>query len=646
MVWCAWAPDAFAGSAAGGAGHVNGIKVVSDKTEDVTSIEAILGWMIKPGISDREKGLAVWETVVKFRHQNPPPNEYLEFDRNVHDAVKTFNVYGYGMCCCASANIAELARAAGLEARGRIITSHSVPEVSWGGAWHLLDASLITWFPNARGDVASVDEIIESVTGWYAQNPAHRDNDGSLRQFMRGGGWRKGPAVLAASRFYDENGWLPARSHGWYSTMQEYDGKNNGFYEYGYSSGYRATFRLRAGESLTRNWSNRGLHVNMDGSGGTPCINDEVGKGELGYSPRYGDLAPGRIGNGTLLYRVPLSQKDWRSGAWSLDNVKTGAGISPMDRGRPAEATFRMQCPYVFLGGKIRLAGEAKGNGWLKVLLSTNNGLDWTEIKEINGKFNEEIDVKDKVFRRYDYYVRLAMAGDVAVAALEIENDIQHSQRALPALGQGPNAVTVHAGPAVNTVTAAPSLHQDIGNKNEKLSGFRPVLEGARHEGSVINSGGRGSVTFPVATPGDIRSVRFGGHFRADGNNQGVGLMLSFDGGRSWAEAGSVPGPYRGYCKYVEYDRVPPGARTVLVRYQLSGASILSLRADVDYWDTPDGRKPRSGAFPPFVVTYVYKDGAEKRVPLVVKQSPAKFSITCGSKPEMRSIIVEVPAGQ
>ena len=59
------------------AGHVNNIKVISDKIEDVTSIEALLDWISKPGMSDKAKGLAAWETVVKFRHQEPPPREYL-----------------------------------------------------------------------------------------------------------------------------------------------------------------------------------------------------------------------------------------------------------------------------------------------------------------------------------------------------------------------------------------------------------------------------------------------------------------------------------------------------------------------------------------------------------------------------------------
>ena len=47
------------------------------------------------------------------------------------------------MCCCAAADIEGLARYIGMPARGRIINNHSVPEVWYDDAWHLLDASLM-----------------------------------------------------------------------------------------------------------------------------------------------------------------------------------------------------------------------------------------------------------------------------------------------------------------------------------------------------------------------------------------------------------------------------------------------------------------------------------------------------------------------
>ena len=201
-------------------GVVSNVKVVSDKVEDVSSIEAWKASFIKPGMTDREKGVAVWETCVKFRQQDAPPREFLQASGTVQDPIKTFNVYGYGMCSCVSSNVEALARAAGLKARGWGISHHSVPEVWWDGDWHLLDASLINYFYDAGGDIASVEEIMASLAEWYKKHPELKGNDAELRKFMRNEGWKKGPTVLATSEFYDRNGWLPAATHGWYSTMQ------------------------------------------------------------------------------------------------------------------------------------------------------------------------------------------------------------------------------------------------------------------------------------------------------------------------------------------------------------------------------------------------------------------------------------------
>src|SRR3954466_1014132 len=162
----AWAPAILAlgtlcnAFCAEGAGVVSHVKVLSDKVEDVSSLEAWKKSFIKPGMTDQEKAVAVWKSVVMFRHQDSPPNEFLEED-NPHDPIKDFNVYGYGQCCCASANIENLARYAGLEARGWGIIAHSVPEIKWGGDWHMLDASLITYFPKNDGQLAGVSEIAQ-----------------------------------------------------------------------------------------------------------------------------------------------------------------------------------------------------------------------------------------------------------------------------------------------------------------------------------------------------------------------------------------------------------------------------------------------------------------------------------------------------
>src|SRR5262249_20675083 len=140
--------------------RVNNLKVLSDKVDDVTTVENVLTSFLKPGMTDEARARAIWAATVKYRHQAPPPDEGLAADWEAHDPVKVFNVYGYCMCCCSSALIEALNRADGREARGRILDGHSVPEVRYGGGWHMFDASLIARFPRpGEGTDASVDEI-------------------------------------------------------------------------------------------------------------------------------------------------------------------------------------------------------------------------------------------------------------------------------------------------------------------------------------------------------------------------------------------------------------------------------------------------------------------------------------------------------
>jgi hypothetical protein len=157
------------------AGRVNNLKVLSDKIDDVTTVENILRSFVRPGMSDEERSRALWTAAVKYRHQTIPPNEYLAADWEAHDPVKIFNVYGYCMCCCCSALVEALNRADGREARGRILNGHSVAEVRYGDAWHMFDTSLIAYFPRpGDGEIASVDEITTAVTPGGRSRPMSR----------------------------------------------------------------------------------------------------------------------------------------------------------------------------------------------------------------------------------------------------------------------------------------------------------------------------------------------------------------------------------------------------------------------------------------------------------------------------------------
>jgi hypothetical protein len=621
------------------------IQVLSDKVPDVSSMEAWKRSFLKPGMSDRDKALAAWRTTVMFQHQDNPPVEFLHNEAVVQDPIKMFNVYGYSFCSIASADVAALARYAGLKARGWAINGHSVPEVSWGGAWHMLDASLINYFPKRDGDIASVEEILAAVKDWYAQNPGYKGNEGKLRAFHQSGswtGWKKGPALLSRCPFYDATGWWPAKTHGWDATMQEYDGTYGKagkpfLYEYGYSQGYRVNIQLRPGERLTRNWSNKGLHVN--GKEGAPgCLTMKTGRDSLVYTPQYGDLAPGRIGNGTHEYNMPLTGGAWRSAVLTADNLDDRA-VRVKDADKPGMLVLRIPSSYVYLTGTLTLKAVVGAGGSVVVSFSDNNGLDWKEVTRLTATGEKRLDLSRLVLRRYDYRLRFAFHGQgTGLDALAITHDVQHSQRPLPALDKGVNTITFSAGPPEGTVTAEASNSLAHKGKQVVYTDFHPETSGFE-KNLFIGASGKGSITFPIATPGDMVRLRFGAHYRARDAHDGLDYLVSFDAGKTWKKVARASGPAVGDCKYIVVEDVPRQTRAALLRFagtSRNATGLFNFRIDADY------RQPHAG-FRPVKVTYTWQeDGKDKRHVHIARKPRETYTITCVAKPVMKSIVLEL----
>jgi len=375
------------------------------------------------------------------------------------------------------------------------------------------------------------------------------------------------------------------------------------------------------------------------------CLNRQVGKDDLRYAPQYGDIAPGRIGNGTLNYRVPLAEGRFRCGALEVDNLASTAddGQSPavhvQDASRPAALVIRMPSSYVYLSGWLDFHAVVPQGGTVAVALSDNNGLDWKDVTQITSSGEQKLDLGPLVYRRYDYRLKLTFQGKgTGLDSLRILHDVQHSQRALPALGQGDNTITFTAGPQEGTVTIEGSV--DPGNQARQLvtADFHPKLDGVK-EPLLRLEGGKGTVTFPIETPGEMVRLRFGCHYRARDERDGWDMQVSFDGGKTFTTVGRCAGPTVGSCKYVTFSDVPSGTRSALVRWsgaQRNTTCMFNVRIDADY------RQP-FGGFRPVKVTYLWTENGRVRRDVHVAQSPQEtYVIRCEAPPVMRSIVLEL----
>ena len=632
---------AIAQSAGSTPGVVSHLLVLSDKSEDVSSPEAWAKTYIKPGMSDQEKALAIWRTVVRYRHQTNPPNEFLSPETNVHDPLKTIHVYGVGICCCASSNVCGLARYLDMKARGRAVNVHMISEVFYGGGWHMIDGSLMNYFFLPNGTLASADAIHEAVVQWHEQHPGYRGDWGKLAQFAAAGNWRKaGPPLLATCPVFLESGYNPAGVHGWHATMGEYDFKTAPEYEYWPSMGYQLNVQLREGEKLTRNWFNKGKFIDW--------VDADIaagGKDILGLQRQLGDKAPGRLGNGVLEYHVPLASGVFRGGALAADNLAAtnedhaAPAVHVKDASQPGVLVLRMPSSYVYVAGTLAFKAAIGSGGSVAVSFSDNQGLDWKKIADVKASGQQKIDLTMSVFRRYDYRLKFELTGQgTGLESLDITNDVQHSQAPLPTIKEGKNTITLAAGPQEGTITLEGNTDPAAAPwKQLSIKDFHPALHNA--ELRWARPHGKGDVTFKIPTPGDITRVRMNLGYRLRDANDSYTVLLSFDDGKTFKQAARMTGPTAGYTKYITLSDVPSGARKVLVKLagkEVNTVCLFGLRIDVDY-------KEPAGGFRPVKITYAWEENGQAKSNVHLATQPREtYEITCGPKTVVKSFAMEL----
>ncbi|MCL2640086.1 MAG: hypothetical protein FWD53_04505, partial [Phycisphaerales bacterium] len=583
------------------------------------------------------------------------------------------NVYGYGMCCCASSNLSGLGRYIGLPAQGRMITAHSVSELWYDGAWHLFDPSLMNYFRNADGKVASVNEIHQSIRQWRSENPGVAVGDAALKEFGKNGGWKNGPKVLATAEpgMYSDTapgGANGAGWHGWWSTMGEYGKistaenalgyhpdfsgkKNTGVFDYGAQMGYKVNVQLRDGEKITRNWDHKGLHGMMKSGGKLPGAFDTKNAGRfLSYQRNYqGDRAPGRAGNGVQEYDVPLANGAFRGGALLADNLQSksegaAAAVAVKDASKEGTLIIRKPSSYLYMTGNIDMAPVVAAGGSITVFYSENHGLDWKEIAKFEQSGDQKLDITNNMFGRYDYQIKFVMQGaGTGLNSLKFTEDIQHSQAVLPLILEGDNKMTFTSGNE-GTVTFEGNMKNE--GSNLHMISFKPVLDGLADK--MLQ--GNGTATFTMKTPGDITRFRMNAHYRArdypaaytdpNGRIRDVYRVdLSFDNGQTWKEATRLDRGQPAVSKYVEFSDVKPNSREMQVRFtgaQANTLCIFDMRLDADY-------KEPTGGFKPVKITYVWtENGQEKTHSHIATKPTDTWTIKCGPGTVAKSYTMEL----
>jgi hypothetical protein len=416
--------------------------VRTDRSVDTRSARTIIRDVVRPGMSDEEKVLALFHWVRRVIFHSGPEEPVR------HDFNRMINGFGYGSCYMQTHPLAHLYQQLGYPCRNWQHNGHHMMEVYYGGAWHCLDPHMTFYVYNRASPraIASVAELQEDST---LAGDAVREGRAGQGFLLCGD---------APTWFSGKDGWLldhPFTPH------------VGGDEEFG-------ALRLRRGERYVRTWSvGRYLpsHAFLDRYAPYHTCGLESDRKDPVNFPFWdpyawedGKAASYRhAGSGFLEYVPDLRGDGWRDAAVRHANLTGDRETSrpawhSAEGGIEGEAVFSVACPYVLTGGTLELAGRIGEPGdRITVSLARKPGADanqrqWTEVltSTAPGAFRKRVDLSRQVEGSLDgYWLRIAIQSrqpeKTGLDSLRLRSDFQLNPYALPQLLPGKNRLFVTA---------------------------------------------------------------------------------------------------------------------------------------------------------------------------------------------------------
>jgi HEAT repeats len=511
---------------------VPGPRLLSIHTPDASSPEAIVAAIIKPGMSQEQKALAIWrycwENTWHWPAPVEPPAKQHSLDV-VYDANKQLNVYGYTYCFAIRSLGEALYQAAGLEARSAGISGHVLPEVYFDGKYHLLDHDQRGFSRVADGSIASLKDYRGRAAELIlnAQRPSIPFFPSTTR-----------PLVPYEQKHVFTGYLLNQRAH---------------YYQHDkYRTTHSMNFNLRPGDRFERFWGNQGKWYVSPGLAAAARGNGYVDL-KKGPFDHYADLfsearrmengQPNTYGNGLLVYRPDLSSasRDLAGTIHASSNIsQKGDGFGPREAATRANLEIRTRIPYLIVGWPGNFEDDSQTRGaavlsgrcflrskrdLLRVFVSVDNGGSWQKCLQLagGGESNFGIDFSQHVIGFYSYILRFEMraaksSADCRVLSLGIDTACQLNPAVLPAVAAGANqmSVTMQTGSEVFEETVQYNDMKD----HRRLLVRQQGLVREKRSMSVLKpqkAGQPGSVVYALRAPKGrkIHWARLGGSFRS-----------------------------------------------------------------------------------------------------------------------------------
>ena len=590
---------------------VYNLKVVTDASPDYSDMPGMVRSITAGWKTDEEKCWAMFYWNHIARRQTAPMNRH---GLALTDPIRQFNDYGYTMCSTIAGINCSIWDAMGLKAKYWDISNHTVPEVEYGGRWHMYDNSMTALYTLCDGrTLAGVAEI--GAPGACAASagksePGHIAKYHCLmatspRGFLSGADTIRG--LDEEYRCFNPNG-LKYRS-----------------YYYDWDRGHRYILNLRENESYTRYYHSLGQSAEF--------FVPNNGKDPEAANPRYH-----LRGNGVWKYKPALTPA-----------TRTG------------EVVFKIDGANVIAALKIRARLRTKDAADVAtVSLSTVNGLAWQEIWRSDSPGEQTLDrqLVAEVNGAYEVLVKFSLPGkagaaDAQLQEVEFETVTMLNSKTQPQLTLGRNTIFVGAGEQTESIVFWPDLQGAnykpyvVEEKNiatrSKHPGYMGVMPAAKPNEEAY-------VVFRLDAPRDITRVNYGGRLYNRALKSHIDFLHSFDASKTWTRSYSLTNTAQPWdvIHYETVENIPPGTRSVLFKYALNSSaagsdacSLYAVRMEVNH-------QPGDAAIHPTDVTFTWSERqadyslVERSHTERVTKLPHRYTINVGGAdhPVMNSLRV------
>src|SRR3954468_11670747 len=351
-------------------GAVYNLKIVTDASPDYSDMESMVRSITANWNTPEEKCWAMFYWNHIARRQTSP---MMLHGMALTDPIRQFNDYGYTMCSTISGINCSIWDAMGLKAKYWDISNHTVPEVEYGGQWHMYDNSMSAIYTLCDGKtIAGVADIGKSgacaASGGKAE-PGHVAKYHCLMGTSAGGFLSGADTIRGLDeeyRCFNPNG-LKYRS-----------------YFYDWDRGHRYILNMRDSETYTRHYHSLGKSREFYVPNG--------GKDPEGANTRYQIR-----GNGVRVFKPVLQKDAFQRTAYSSSNISalSDGGVAPEQAGKSGEIIFKVDGASVItalnISGKV-FRESARDSA--RISISPVNGLSWKEVWHSDQAGEQPIDVR------------------------------------------------------------------------------------------------------------------------------------------------------------------------------------------------------------------------------------------------------------